>query len=54
MEKWTKGQDYDRLLSEFIELKGDLSQCPFDTEDYKYQGPTLKDGKIQERNNNND
>lgn len=54
MEKWTKGKDYDRLLSEFIALGGDLNQCPFDAEDYKYQGPVLKNGEIQERNNDND
>ena len=34
-----KGEHYDRLLQEFIANGGDLDQCPFDTEDYKYEEP---------------
>lgn len=29
----TKGADYDRLLKEFLDAGGDLSLCPFDTDD---------------------
>lgn len=36
-----KGEHYDRLLSDFIAQGGDINQCPFDTNDYKYEGPTL-------------
>ena len=39
MDKWIKGEHYDRLLEEFIALGGDLSRCPFDTDDYKWQDP---------------
>jgi hypothetical protein len=37
--KWTKGEHYDRLLAEFLAKGGDLSRCPFDTDDYKWQDP---------------
>ena len=40
--KFTKGSDYDRLLAEFMTAGGDLSLCPFDTEDYKYEDPPHK------------
>lgn len=40
--KVAKGADYDRLLAEFISAGGDLSLCPFDTEDYKYENPPYK------------
>jgi hypothetical protein len=39
----TKGADYDRLLKEFLESGGDLSLCPFDTDDYKYESPSRLD-----------
>ena len=35
----TKGEHYDRLLKEFLEKGGDLSRCPFDTDDYKWEDP---------------
>ncbi len=38
----TKGADYDRLLAEFLAAGGNLSLCPFDTDDYKYQAPPYK------------
>lgn len=34
-----KGSDYERLLGEFLERGGDLSRCPFDTHDYKWEEP---------------
>jgi hypothetical protein len=40
------GEHYERLLADFIAKGGDPDQCPFDTEDYKYEGPVLKDGEI--------
>lgn len=39
MGKWVKGEHYDRLLREFLDKGGDLSVCPFDTADYKWQDP---------------
>jgi hypothetical protein len=40
--KWTKGEHYERLLAEFLAKGGDLSRCPFDTSDYKYQAPPYR------------
>ena len=37
-----KGSDYDRLLKEFLDKGGDLSLCPFDTDDYKYRAPPYR------------
>ena len=37
-----KGEHYDRLLEEFIAKGGDLSRCPFDTDDYKYRAPPYR------------
>jgi hypothetical protein len=37
----TVGRDYRRLASEFARDGGDLDACPFDCEDYLYEGPTL-------------
>lgn len=37
--KFTKGEHYDRLLAEFLAKGGDLSACPFDTNDYKWLDP---------------
>lgn len=34
-----KGEHYDRLLKEFLDKGGDLSRCPFDTADYKWEEP---------------
>lgn len=42
----TKGSEYERLLGEFLNKGGDLSKCPFDAGDYRYEGPELKDGEI--------
>lgn len=35
------GSDYQRLRDEFDRADGDPSECPFDTEDYQYTGPTI-------------
>jgi uncharacterized protein (DUF3820 family) len=35
------GRDYRRLREEFERADGDPSDCPFDTEDYQYTGPTI-------------
>lgn len=43
--KIAKGADYDRLLAEFLAKGGDLSLCPFDTDDYKYEDPPYKSFK---------
>ncbi len=45
-ESLAKGEHYDRLVKIFIEAGGNLELCPFDTIDYKYEGPELKDGEI--------
>jgi hypothetical protein len=37
----TVGRDYGRLASEFAHSGGDSDACPFDCEDYLYEGPTL-------------
>lgn len=34
-----KGEHYDRLLKEFLDKGGDLSRCPFETADYKWEEP---------------
>ncbi|NCA15121.1 MAG: hypothetical protein EBS89_13560, partial [Proteobacteria bacterium] len=36
-----KGAEYDRLRMEFLRADGDPDACPFDTDDYTYQGPTM-------------
>lgn len=41
------GSDYERLLREFLEKGGDLSRCPFDAGDYEYEGPEIRDGRIE-------
>ena len=38
-----KGEHFDRLREEFLAAGGDLSRCPFDTEDYKYEDPPYDD-----------
>jgi len=38
-----RGSEYDHLLKEFLERGGDLSSCPFDAGEYRYEGPELKD-----------
>lgn len=43
---WVVGSEYDRLLGEFLARGGDLSRCPFDTDDYKYEGPEMREGEI--------
>lgn len=35
------GREYPRLMAEFDRANGDADACPFDTEDYKYMGPTI-------------
>ena len=40
------GSNFNRLLADFIAKGGDLDRCPFDTDNYKYEGPVLKDGEI--------
>jgi hypothetical protein len=40
------GSEYFRLLEDFLKLGGNLSHCPFDTEDYTYVGPHLENGEI--------
>ena len=35
------GREYPRLMAEFDRADGDADACPFDTEDYKYMGPTI-------------
>lgn len=42
MSKFVKGADYDRLLAEFLAAGGDLSLCPFDAGDYKFEYPPYK------------
>lgn len=44
--KCAKGSLYDKLLEDFIKLDGDLKECPFNTDNYKYNGPILKDNEI--------
>ncbi len=36
-----EGSNYSRLRQEFDRADGDSSDCPFDTRDYKYTGPTI-------------
>lgn len=38
---WIEGSDYIRLKTEFDRANGDESECPFNTEDHKYMGPTI-------------
>jgi hypothetical protein len=40
------GLNFNRLLADFIAKGGNLDQCPFDTDEHKYEGPVLKDGEI--------
>jgi hypothetical protein len=40
------GLNFNRLLADFLAQGGDLDRCPFDTDDYKYEGLVLKDGEI--------
>ena len=35
------GNEYHRLLTEFDRAGGDADECPFDSEDYQYTGPTI-------------
>lgn len=42
----TVGSEYERLLADFLAAGGNLESCPFDTEDYKYEGPRIEDGEI--------
>lgn len=34
-----KGEDYDRLLKDFLDRGGDLSRCPFETDGYRWEEP---------------
>ncbi len=36
------GRDYDRLHAEFLRAEGNTEDCPFDTEDYQYEGPEIR------------
>ena len=36
------GEHYDRLVSEFEKAGGDSTACPFDCEDYRYVGPSIR------------
>ena len=36
------GSDYDRLHAEFLRAGGNSDECPFDTDDYKYEGPEIR------------
>lgn len=36
---WAVGSEYDRLLADFLARGGDLSRCPFDTDDYRWEEP---------------
>lgn len=40
------GSEYDRLLSDFVRLGGDVLSCPFDAEGYRYEGPRIELGEI--------
>jgi hypothetical protein len=35
------GSEYPRLRTEFDRAGGDADECPFDTEDHKYTGPSI-------------
>jgi hypothetical protein len=37
----TVGREYSRLSAEFEQAGGDTHACPFDCDDYLYEGPTL-------------
>lgn len=37
----TVGSEYQRLRDEFDRANGDPDECPFDTNDHKYTGPTI-------------
>jgi hypothetical protein len=36
------GRDYPRLKLEFDRAGGDANDCPFDTGDYTYTGPSIR------------
>lgn len=36
------GRDFDRLHAEFLRADGNPDDCPFDTHDYKYEGPEIR------------
>ncbi len=35
------GSDYQRLRDEFDRADGNADECPFDTDDYQYTGPSI-------------
>lgn len=36
------GRDFDRLSAEFLRAGGNNDDCPFDTDDYQYEGPEIR------------
>jgi hypothetical protein len=40
------GSEYNRLLANFLVMGGNLSDCPFDTKDYKYAGPEIENNEM--------